>query len=181
MSSQLSTIKIVLKFLLISISFYLFLPVSEVYAGATINKAPTSLGLISGLVGYWSFDGPDIGETDSGTIAFDRSGQGNDGRFTNCGGPVPKRAIGRIGQALNFSSCSSLTGPTGGTLSNLPAVSISVWIKPSTVVSATTQIVDRGSGTTGWSLQMSSGAPGNLDFLGLFPTNTVGKITNLIL
>src|SRR3989338_2869435 len=62
MSSQLSTTKIVLKFLLICISFYLFLPVSEVYAGAVINRAPTSLGLISGLVGYWSFDGPDMAE-----------------------------------------------------------------------------------------------------------------------
>ena len=66
----------------------------NVNAGSVINKAPTSLGLITGLVGYWSFDGPDM----AGVTAFDRSGQGNNGTLTN--GPV--RKAGRIGQALEF-------------------------------------------------------------------------------
>jgi hypothetical protein len=65
------------------------------HAGAIINKAPASLGLISGLVGYWSFDGSDM----AGLTAFDRSGQGNDGTLVN--DPITK-VIGRIGQALKF-------------------------------------------------------------------------------
>ncbi|OGZ04884.1 MAG: hypothetical protein A2845_00070 [Candidatus Lloydbacteria bacterium RIFCSPHIGHO2_01_FULL_49_22] len=50
--------------------------------------------LNSGLVGYWSFDGKDI----SGTTAYDRSGQGNNGTLTN----GPAATIGKIGQAFNF-------------------------------------------------------------------------------
>ncbi len=54
--------------------------------------APT--GTDNGLKGYWSFNGQDI----RSTIAYDRSGAGNDGTLTL--GPVP--AIGKIGQSLNF-------------------------------------------------------------------------------
>jgi hypothetical protein len=50
--------------------------------------------LTDGLVGLWSFNGPDM----DGDDAFDRSGQNNHGTLTN--GPLP--AIGRIGQALEF-------------------------------------------------------------------------------
>ena len=46
-----------------------------------------------GLVGYWSFNGPDI----SGATAFDRSGSGNNGTIT---GAVP--VSGKYGQALEF-------------------------------------------------------------------------------
>ncbi len=34
---------------------FIFIFSGEASAGALINRAPTSLGLISGLVGYWSF------------------------------------------------------------------------------------------------------------------------------
>jgi hypothetical protein len=50
--------------------------------------------MTNGLVGYWSFNGQDI----SGTTAYDRSGQGNNGTLTN--GPAP--TIGKVGQALSL-------------------------------------------------------------------------------
>lgn len=50
--------------------------------------------LTNGLVGLWSFNGPDL----SGTTAYDRSGQGNNGTLTN--GPVV--AEGKIGQGISF-------------------------------------------------------------------------------
>ncbi len=50
--------------------------------------------LTSDLIGLWSFNGPDL----SGTTAYDRSGQGNNGTLTN----GPAITEGRIGQALNF-------------------------------------------------------------------------------
>lgn len=47
----------------------------------------------TGLVGHWTFDGPDI----KGTTAIDRSGKGNNGTIT---GAVP--AIGKLGQGMGF-------------------------------------------------------------------------------
>ena len=49
--------------------------------------------LTNGLVGLWSFDQPDV----AGVIAYDRSGNANNGTLT--GG---QRTIGKIGQALSF-------------------------------------------------------------------------------
>ena len=64
--------------------------------GATFKiNVPSNTGTLSdGLVGYWSFDGPDM----AGNTALDRSGQGNNGTLTN----GPQRIEGRIGQALEF-------------------------------------------------------------------------------
>jgi len=63
--------------------------------GATtkINVSRTDT-LTNGLVGSWTFDGPDMAVD----TAFDRSGNANNGTLT--GGPV--RTEGKIGQALNF-------------------------------------------------------------------------------
>jgi len=60
---------------------------------AKINSSQTKK-LTDGLVGMWSFDGPDM----AGNTAFDRSGQGNHG--TLAGGP--ERVIGKVGQGLGF-------------------------------------------------------------------------------
>jgi hypothetical protein len=51
--------------------------------------------LTDGLIGMWSFNGPDI----SGTTVFDRSSQGNNGTLVN--GPVV--TIGKVGQAIDLS------------------------------------------------------------------------------
>jgi hypothetical protein len=57
-------------------------------------KLPLYLGLNSGLVGFWSFNAGDM----AGTMAYDWSGQGNNGTLTN----EPRRVGGRIGQGLSF-------------------------------------------------------------------------------
>jgi hypothetical protein len=54
----------------------LWAPAAE---ASTIFRAPTSLGLAQGLVGYWSFEG----KTVAGTHVYDQSGQGNRGIMTN--------------------------------------------------------------------------------------------------
>jgi hypothetical protein len=60
----------------------------------TITSNPT---LETGLVGHWSFDGPDLLQN-----AADRSGQGNTGYLTNI--TATTTAPGRLGQALSFNS-----------------------------------------------------------------------------
>jgi hypothetical protein len=60
---------------------------------ANVNASENS-DLTSGLVGLWSFNGADV----SGTTAYDRSGQGNNGTLTNS----PTVTAGKIGQALRF-------------------------------------------------------------------------------
>jgi Concanavalin A-like lectin/glucanases superfamily len=54
--------------------------------------------LTSGLVGHWTFDGPDT----VSTIA-DKSGQGNNGYFIN-GATSSAKTIGKMGQGLSFLS-----------------------------------------------------------------------------
>jgi len=67
----------------------------EVLYKSGLAKINTSQNdkLTDGLVGLWSFNGPDM----DGNEAYDRSGQGNHGTIS---GAVP--TIGRIGQALDF-------------------------------------------------------------------------------
>ncbi len=60
----------------------------------TILQRPLYFGLNQGLVGYWSFDAPDM----AGVAAYDRSGNNNNGTLTN--GPV--KTIGKIGQGMSF-------------------------------------------------------------------------------
>jgi hypothetical protein len=96
--------------------------------GATAKFGVTSStgSLTSGLVGYWSFNGPDI----AGDIAYDRSGQGNNGTLTN--GPTGIR--GKIGQALDFDGVDDgVDVSSGGPPSNFVSPSegtLSAWIKP---------------------------------------------------
>src|SRR3990167_8735704 len=58
-----------------------------------LNTSQNSL-MTNGLVGLWTFDGADI----SGTTAYDRSANTNNGTLTN--GPVV--TLGRLGQAVDF-------------------------------------------------------------------------------
>lgn len=67
-------------------------------AHTTVNVSQNDQ-LTTGLVGLWSFDGSDL----SGTTAYDRSGQGNNGTLTN----NPTVYPGKVGQALSFDGTSS--------------------------------------------------------------------------
>ncbi len=100
----------------------------------TINMSLTDK-LTNGLVGMWSFDGPDI----SGTTAYDRSVYGNNG--TIYGGATP--AIGKNGQALSFDGNNDYVSvPYNATLE--PAdVSVSAWFKTSANPSGDMQIASK--------------------------------------
>jgi len=77
-----------------------------------------------GLVGYWSFDGKDM----AGVTAYDRSGQNNNGTLTN----GPARAIGKIGQALNFDGVDDFIATPSFDLTGTNVVSVSMWEKHDT-------------------------------------------------
>ena len=74
--------------------------------------------LMNGLIGWWKFD-----ET-NGTLAYDSSGNGNDGNLT--GGPT--WATGKIGGALSFDGVDDyvVTDVTTGL-----DFSVSTWVKTS--------------------------------------------------
>ena len=95
--------------------------------GSTVNR-PTS-ALDKGLVGHWTFDGPDI----SGTRAKDRSGNNNHGTLN--GGASLKPAIGKVGQALDFDGSNdsiNVAETTGLPIyPNNTAYSVSAWVKGS--------------------------------------------------
>lgn len=95
-------------------------------AHAGVNLQSSQEGTLSnGLVGYWSFDGNDI----SGTTAYDRSGQGNNGAITN----GPANTIGQVGQALLFNGTNQYI-TTSLQLSATDATqpySMSAWVKTS--------------------------------------------------
>jgi hypothetical protein len=77
--------------------FLLWLLVIPAYAGLNIQR--TAGDLDDGLVGHWTFDGADI----SGAIAYDRSGQGNNGTIN---GNVTNN-VGKLGQGLKFAGSNS--------------------------------------------------------------------------
>jgi hypothetical protein len=69
-----------IKPLLLSIGVVLsfFFNITDAHASIIIQR-PLYIGLTTGLVGYWSFDGPDM----NATKALDQNGRGNDGTPTN--------------------------------------------------------------------------------------------------
>jgi hypothetical protein len=85
---------------LVFVSWLLIINAKEASAGV-ILKAPPYIGLNEGLVGYWSFDGPDMSQSTNNIWALDRSGNGNHGRLINTATSTA-RVIGKIGQALDF-------------------------------------------------------------------------------
>lgn len=90
-------------------------------AAARMNATKNS-NLTNGLVGLWSFDGADV----SGTTAYDRSGQGNNGTLTNS----PRAIRGKLGQALNFDGADDYVSvPTSGIFDVTTQATYSAWVK----------------------------------------------------
>jgi hypothetical protein len=118
----------------------LLLPTTA-HAGAILH-APTYVGLGSGLVGFWSFDGKDM----AGVTSYDRSGNGNNGTLTNS----PARTAGKIGQALRFDGVNDLVSvPDAATLSPAGEITISSWVDPGETISGTAEhvrgLIDSGA------------------------------------
>jgi hypothetical protein len=92
--------------------------------GTKINTTATTTGA-TGLVGHWTFDGPDL----TTATATDKSGRENNGVLT--AGPIP--AIGKVGQGLQFDGVDDYInlGIDGATpdLDLTAEMTISAWVK----------------------------------------------------
>ena len=91
----------------------------KIYINSSQNTKMTN-----DLIGLWSFDGQDV----SGTIAYDRSGQHNDGTLVS----APIKVSGKLGQALIFNGTSQYITTASLKLSTSDAsqpYTISAWIK----------------------------------------------------
>jgi hypothetical protein len=93
-------------------------------ARGTITGASQANQITNGLVGYWSFNGPDI----DGDLAYDRSTSGNNGTISGA-----TKTIGKVGQALTFSHADARYVYVGDSASllDLPntALTLSLWLK----------------------------------------------------
>ena len=88
---------------------------------STASLIKSNSTLASGLVGSWTFDGPDI--TDK---VYDRSGQNNNGYILNSATSTME-TLGKLGQALNFDGVDDRVTLTNSL--NLGTVnSLSVWV-----------------------------------------------------
>ncbi len=85
----------------------------------TINASQTGK-MTNGLVGMWSFNGPDIDWASN--TAYDRSGQGNNGAISGA-----TAAIGARGQALSFDGVNDYITMTN--TGNMSSFTLSAWIK----------------------------------------------------
>jgi len=89
----------------------------------------------SGLVGYWSFNGPDMNW--STNTAYDRSGSGNNGTMISMS-TTTSPVAGVSGQALNFASTTSNYVTMGDVLdfALTDQFTVSAWIKPARLPAA---------------------------------------------
>jgi hypothetical protein len=94
-------------------------------AAVTNNNTP-KVGINSGLVGYWTFDGKNM----TNATATDSSGNGYNGTLTNMTATSSK-TIGKIGQGLNFDGTDDYI--MTGLSAHYPQTTISAWILPSSL------------------------------------------------
>ena len=76
-------------------------------------------GILNGLVGWWKFD-----ET-NGTVAYDSSGNGNDGYLTN----GPTWTEGKIGGSLSFDGVDDRVALPNSALNGLTNLTLNLWTK----------------------------------------------------
>src|SRR3989338_2910224 len=118
-----------LLFFAFSFTFFAFLLPQTANAGFIV-KAPPYIGLNEGLVGFWSFNGPDMSQSTNNVWALDRSGQGNNGVLKNMATSTARK-IGKLGQALEFDGVNDYVDVgSDTTLDNISIMTISAWINP---------------------------------------------------
>ncbi|MBI2439308.1 MAG: hypothetical protein HYV45_01755 [Candidatus Moranbacteria bacterium] len=101
--------------------------VANLYRQGGVGKTTINVSqndkLTSGLIGFWSFNGKDV----SGTTAYDRSGQGNNGTLIGGTAVYP----GKVGQALSFDAIDDQVSISDNASLDISGdVTISVWLKP---------------------------------------------------
>jgi len=102
--------------------------------------------LTSGLVGYWSFNGPTI----SGTQVYDQSGNYATGTMSGANG-LPKPVAGVSGQALKFDGVDDYIDlGASSTLKPTTSITISFWAKPSNIATDYSRFIDNEGASTGY-------------------------------
>jgi hypothetical protein len=147
--------------------------ISQLYAqgAANIGHSSTPLNssfsiLNSGLVGYWTFDGPSMNWT--ANTAADSSGGGYTGTLNNFS-KTTSPVAGKIGQAMKFNGTNQYVSHSSISAYNFGTgdFSVSFWMKPvSPWGSATTEglIGQKTSDSfNGWQIYQDSGQPGKLN------------------
>jgi Concanavalin A-like lectin/glucanases superfamily len=148
-TKKLSSLTKLLYFLvpmLLIATFYQYSVVKgSTFFGITLRH---NVDLDSGLVGHWTFDGADM----SSTTATDVSGNGNDGDLSNS--PIP--VAGKVGQALEFGDHNNdnAIGVGGTDFDDLPAMTLSSWVKPISYGSGRGFVFNKSDGycEVGWCL-----------------------------
>jgi Concanavalin A-like lectin/glucanases superfamily len=110
------------------------------------RKPGKNASLQKGLVGYWSFNSPDMAEN----ISYDRSGQGNNGTLTS----GPSIIEGKLGQALSFDGNDDVIQVTRNTGLEPATITVAGWIKASSFsgTSVNEIIGKQANGTAGTGL-----------------------------
>ncbi|MFC1721279.1 LamG domain-containing protein, partial [Patescibacteria group bacterium] len=90
--------------------------------GNVANKTVESSGLESGLVGHWTFDGPDM----LSNVA-DTSGQGNNGSLV--GQTSTTTVEGKVGQALEFDGSDDYVDVGQDNFNSYDRGAITAWVK----------------------------------------------------
>ncbi len=98
-------------------------------AGAKINVSTATGSLNDGLVGYWSFNGPDVTDT----AIYDRSPSGVNSYFVNSATSTAKTP-GVIGQALNFNGVNNFASLLTD-FSEPSNLTLSIWFKTTSTAS----------------------------------------------
>ena len=146
-----------------------------------INKASNTGSLQDGLVGYWSFDGPDM----NATQARDTSGNANHGTLTN----GPARTIGKIGQGLRFDGLNDrVNSPSAPSLVLSSSITVSTWVKSENLKTGYMDIFDKRSPSVdnNYVLEVVEGISGAARKVGFFYYSSGGvaqewQTTNAVL
>lgn len=109
---------------------------------ATLGK-PNNYLIQSGLVGHWTFNGPDMTPN-----VRDRSGQGNHGNLI--GQTSTTTAPGKLGQALDFDGVNDLVRVTdSSSLDITTSVTVSAWVNEKTAAQGSDVVVVKGNTAAG--------------------------------
>ncbi|MBI2676665.1 MAG: LamG domain-containing protein [Candidatus Yanofskybacteria bacterium] len=158
-------IKIWLLFFTLVFAFSIF--ASSAYAGFIVH-APSYVGLSSGLVGCWTFDG-------SYTKAPDCSGNNNTGTLTN----GPTRVAGKIGQGLNFDGSNDEVAISHNSSLNPSVITISFWIYLLAAPANNNMSILEKNTSTGYRIRCKLVSPCTPEFL--FNSTTGASGSNLTL
>jgi hypothetical protein len=124
-------------------------------------------------IAWWKLD------EGAGTTATD-SIAGITGTLGAITGAPPSWVVGHSGGALSFIGDSDVvTMPLASALDNLPELSVSVWLEPSSILSANGPHcpVDKGTPTAGWAVIALDAADGDIGFHAQHSTSATRRVS----